>query len=298
MSIDGDISFSGTIVIDGQVNGSVKGNQLKMGDSGMIAGDVIVKDFDCGGKVRGVVSSQQLRMRKGSEIEGAIFARELEMVPGALVNGEMRIGPDQEYNRTPPVGGSVGLSVSADTSAEKPGVVIGDTDSEDATSDYDEVQTESSIVDGLAGALDGGSSVIMVVSEEADSRRLVYRDLKKRLGARYEQLFIEEPTGSFGEMLVRVAKGFGIELSDLSDQEVMIRDLSASMSGSGRNILVLDNVERMYPATLERMIQYLAADENGENELTKLLLFGSTDLKKMLDFGDSSIFTREPDCVV
>lgn len=297
MSIDGDLAFSGTIVINGQINGMVKGDQAKLGNSGTIVGDVVLKDFDCGGTVKGSVSSQRLKMRKGSEIEGAISVREFEMVPGAVFSGEMKVGQAPDQTPVQQSGKRGGSGSVVDSAPEKQVPVPSGTDHKRADSETGEDEIEASIVDGLAGALRGGSSVIMVVSGKTESRGLVCDELKERLEDTYVQLSIDEPTGSFGEMLLKIARGFGIELTDYSDQKVMLRDLAASMSGSGRYLLVVDNVEQMYPATLERMIRYLAADEKGENELTKLVLFGSSDLKKMLDFGDSSVFTREPDCV-
>lgn len=294
MSIDGDVAFAGSIVINGRISGMVKGEKAKLGDSGIIDGDVVLKEFDCGGRVKGSVSAERLWMRKGSEIEGTIFAREFDMVPGAMFNGDMKVGQVPDAAPVSQTRGSVGSAAPADSSEKKRVIVPAGADHEKAVLDG---EADASIVDGLAGALSGGSSVIMVVSRETESRRQVCDELRDRLKDRYAQVFIDEPTGSFGEMLLRVARGFGIDLTDYSDQEVMLGDLAASMSGSGRYLLVLDNVERMYPATLERMIRYLAADENGENEMTKLVLFGSPDLKKMLDFGDSSVFTREPDCV-
>ena len=297
MSIDGDVAFSGSIVINGQVSGMVKGDQAKLGDSGVIAGDVVLKDFDCGGKVKGSVSSRRLRMRKGSTVEGTISAHEFEMASGAVFSGQMKVGPTSDQTPVPPTGGGGETGSAADSALDNPTVISAGADHKKAALENEAAEAEGSIVDGLASALHGGSSVIMVVSGEPESRRQVCKELTDRLTGAYEQLFIDEPTGSFAEMLLRVAKGFGIDLTDYSDQDVMISDLAASMSGTDKYLLVLDNVERMYPATLERMIRYLAADENGENELTKLVLFGSTDLKKMLDFGDSTVFTREPDCV-
>ena len=298
MSIDGDVRFAGAVEINGRISGMVEGDNAELGRSGTIVGDVVVKDFDCGGTVKGAVSSQRVRMRTAAIIEGNISAVELEMVPGSVFVGEMKIGkePGRPPERSAGTNSEVGPEGSYESGSSD--VVLEGANRQKTPAEADaEVKEDGSLVDGLVGALRGGSSVIMVVSEEAASRRLVYDELKDRLNDSYVHLFIDEPTGSFGEMLLKVAGGFGVELSDYSDQETMIRDLAESMAGSGRYILVLDNVERMYPATLERMIRYLAADEKGENEVTKLILLGSEDLKKMIDFGDSRVFIREPDCV-
>ena len=285
MVIIGDVSFKGHLAVDGEIKGTLVGEYVELAKSGTLDGEINLTELNCSGNARGVVSAQRVELKKSADVSGIIKAGTLEMAAGSVFVGELKISPDRSAQ-----------VAQAPSIAPESKAVSGGGQKKNNHAPAGAVN-ESSALDGLVDALKGGSSLVMVISENSEVRKAFYGDLQTRLQGRYHQFVIEEPTGSFREMLVSVAKGFKVELTDYGNQESIIKDLSTFMTDSGNYLIIMDNVEKMYPATLERMIQYLVGDEHQGAALTKIVLVGGIELQKMMGFEDSKFLTREPDCI-
>lgn len=288
MVISGDVTFQGQMVINGTIEGTLTGDKVVLGSEGVLDGEVQLQELDCNGIARGMIGADRVRVNRTAEVVGTIAARELDMSPGAVFVGDMKIGGHSgkkvEVNRRK----IPAVPEQQKRPEDDPPVVQVE---RAATSE------EGSVLDGLTAALVGGSSLVMVISDDEDGRRALCKELQKGLAESFNQLCIHEPTGSFREILRRISKGFEIELTDYSDQDVMIRDLTSAMSGSGRYLLIVENVEKMYPATLERVVRYLVGEEGRDEIMTKMVLFGNGELQKMMGLEESNFFVRDPDCI-
>lgn len=94
MVIDGNISFSGGLHIDGTVRGAVVAESedalLMLGERGTIEGEVRAPHVQVKGNMIGdVVASQKLELGPSARVRGNIYYKLLEMAAGAQVNGQM-----------------------------------------------------------------------------------------------------------------------------------------------------------------------------------------------------------------
>jgi cytoskeletal protein CcmA (bactofilin family) len=93
--IKGDISFSGGLRIDGNVEGNVnamndKDSVLTLSDLGSIQGEIRVPNLVINGTIVGnVFASERVELAPKAKIQGNVYYRMLEMVIGAQVNGQL-----------------------------------------------------------------------------------------------------------------------------------------------------------------------------------------------------------------
>lgn len=90
MSITGEISFQGKAMIDGSINGNIKGDHLILSKSGKVMGDIQVSTFTCHGELVGNVQATIVSARKDCSIRGKLEAGSLTVEPGALLDGEIK----------------------------------------------------------------------------------------------------------------------------------------------------------------------------------------------------------------
>lgn len=90
MSITGEISFQGKAMIDGSINGNIKGDHLILSKSGKVMGDIQVSTFTCHGELIGNIQATIVSARKGCSIRGKLEAGSLTVEPGALLDGEIK----------------------------------------------------------------------------------------------------------------------------------------------------------------------------------------------------------------
>lgn len=93
MRITGDIETSGTLKIDGRIEGSVTGaRQLMLGRSGTIQGNVHAGEVVIGGAVHGsIVADERLELQGSATVDGDIDTKSIVVLEGARINGAVRM---------------------------------------------------------------------------------------------------------------------------------------------------------------------------------------------------------------
>jgi len=93
MRITGDIETSGTLKIDGRIEGSVIGaRQLMLGRSGTIHGNVHAGEVVLGGTVDGaIVADDRLELQGSAVVNGDIDTKSIVVLEGARINGAVRM---------------------------------------------------------------------------------------------------------------------------------------------------------------------------------------------------------------
>ena len=93
MRIVGDVTCSGVIRIEGNVEGSVKGaRQVLVGRQGMVKGDVSACEAIIGGKIEGsVTASERVEVQGTALINGDLFAKSMLVQEGGRINGAIRM---------------------------------------------------------------------------------------------------------------------------------------------------------------------------------------------------------------
>lgn len=93
MRITGDIETSGTIKVDGRIEGSVVGaRQLMLGRNGAIHGNVHAGEVVLGGLVDGtIVAEDRLELQSSAVVNGDIDTKSIVVLEGARINGSVRM---------------------------------------------------------------------------------------------------------------------------------------------------------------------------------------------------------------
>lgn len=93
--IEGNLHFSGGLLVDGTVKGSVIAEEgsasvLTVSEHGNIEGDVLVPNFVLNGSVTGDVrSAERIEMAANARVTGDVYYNLIEMAMGAAVNGSL-----------------------------------------------------------------------------------------------------------------------------------------------------------------------------------------------------------------
>ena len=99
-TINGDMSFSGALFVDGEITGEVKGDidkhsVLSVGVHGTIKGNISTPYAIIFGQVDGdVYVTEKIDLKPGAKINGDLYYKVIEMNAGAEVNGKMVVVGD------------------------------------------------------------------------------------------------------------------------------------------------------------------------------------------------------------
>ena len=93
MRITGDIETSGTLKIDGRIEGSVVGaRQVLLGRNGSVHGNVHAGEVVIGGLVDGaIVAGERLELQGSAVVTGDIDTKSIVVLEGARINGAVRM---------------------------------------------------------------------------------------------------------------------------------------------------------------------------------------------------------------
>jgi cytoskeletal protein CcmA (bactofilin family) len=89
-TVKGDISSTGDIRIDGNLQGNVQSTaKVVIGSNGVVDGDIAGQQADIVGKVNGTIKVKELlQLKGGSNVTGNIHAAKLQIETSANFNGQ------------------------------------------------------------------------------------------------------------------------------------------------------------------------------------------------------------------
>ena len=96
--INGDISGSENLVIEGKVEGKIDlgGNQVHIGESGHVAADILAKNVKVDGTLQGDVEGRErVVISKSGRVRGNITAPRVMLEDGAIFKGSIDINPGE-----------------------------------------------------------------------------------------------------------------------------------------------------------------------------------------------------------
>ncbi|MDX1816874.1 MAG: polymer-forming cytoskeletal protein [Marinobacter sp.] len=94
-SVQGDITFSGGLHVDGRIHGKVVAEEgsdavLRVSEVGEVTGDIIAPHVIVNGTVNGdVYASANLELAEKASINGSVYYNLIQMAMGATVNGNL-----------------------------------------------------------------------------------------------------------------------------------------------------------------------------------------------------------------
>ena len=92
--IEGDVTTSGDIRIDGSLTGSIKvKGKLVIGVSGSVDGEVVCQNADMSGTLKGkIIVSELLTLKASAKLTGDIITNKIAVEPGATFSGSCSMG--------------------------------------------------------------------------------------------------------------------------------------------------------------------------------------------------------------
>jgi len=106
MTIRGDIESTGTVKVEGVVDGFVQAKaQVLVAKGGLVRGDIDTREAIIGGTVQGAVfADERVELQPGSTVNGDITTRRILVAEGGSINGQIRMGEAAlEARPAPPV---------------------------------------------------------------------------------------------------------------------------------------------------------------------------------------------------
>jgi len=87
LTIAGNITSTGTLALDGHIEGDVHCEQLRIGKEGRIDGVVIAEDVVVDGRIKGDLRGAQVTLKANAHVDGDIFHSSLAIEQGAFFVG-------------------------------------------------------------------------------------------------------------------------------------------------------------------------------------------------------------------
>ena len=83
ISIEGDVVEKDKIIIDAKISGDIKADDIETHANSSITGNITAKNAALGGKLKGNVNSDKIKIQKTAEIEGVLSQKILSIEEGA-----------------------------------------------------------------------------------------------------------------------------------------------------------------------------------------------------------------------
>ena len=94
LSITGNLESTGEVQIDGEVQGDIQAARIVVGEQAMITGALIADEIVIGGNVQGSIRGNDVTFQAASRIEGDVFHKTLTIEQGAYFEGKSRRSND------------------------------------------------------------------------------------------------------------------------------------------------------------------------------------------------------------
>ena len=85
VSIEGDLVEKDKVILDAKVSGDIKAEEVITHSKSNINGNISSKDASLGGKLKGNVNSEKIKIKRTAEIEGVLNQKSLSIEEGATL---------------------------------------------------------------------------------------------------------------------------------------------------------------------------------------------------------------------
>jgi cytoskeletal protein CcmA (bactofilin family) len=93
--INGNLTSAGEIIVEGQIEGNIRGLSVMICDDAILRGDVIAEHVSVHGQVYGTIRAQHIALGPKSHVEGAMVQETFAIEAGGYFQGSCR------HSRTP-----------------------------------------------------------------------------------------------------------------------------------------------------------------------------------------------------
>ncbi|MCI4644401.1 MAG: polymer-forming cytoskeletal protein [Hyphomonadaceae bacterium] len=101
MKINGSVYSEGELQVDGHVEGDVTAQDITIGASGTITGEVIAEVIKVKGTIKGSIRGRKVELETGAKVEGDIVHTSLTIQANAVFEGQVKHATDPLKNAGP-----------------------------------------------------------------------------------------------------------------------------------------------------------------------------------------------------
>jgi len=328
MRINGEISFTGKTIVEGVINGDVKGDKIVITESGEIVGDLIMDEVICLGRITGTVNAKSLSIGEAAQVKAKLDISLLEIESGAILDCEVNNSSRQTQKTrvaqpAVPVAGmeknirsreektvAEKKEKKSSTTISQPTKPVSQTlvDITPASLSIDPIKTNEffpagereKTINSIIEAVKSSKKMIMVTGDPGSGKTTICQRICKGLSLSYDVVMLEDVVGSTRDLLVRIAKVLHVHIDKDSSQIDILDRLKQYLAKKNNTqktvVLVLDNSHEIYPATLEGVIKKLGCVYSASGERLQIVLLGDESLKGNLDPKAAGYMQEHPDC--
>ena len=85
VSIEGDLIEKDKMIVDAKISGDIKAEEVITHSKSNINGNISSKEASLGGKLKGNVSSEKIKIKRTAEVEGVLNQKTLSIEEGATL---------------------------------------------------------------------------------------------------------------------------------------------------------------------------------------------------------------------
>ncbi len=104
MVVNGAISASGDIQVDGKVQGDITSGSLTIGEKATVEGEILAEEVIVRGKIIGSIRARKVQLCSTCHVEGDIYHQALAVETGAYFEGNCRHSDDPMKESVPSAG--------------------------------------------------------------------------------------------------------------------------------------------------------------------------------------------------
>lgn len=326
MKIKGNVSFRGTAIIEGIIEGNITGETIIVTETATVLGDLVMENVDCRGKVTGTITTESLLIGPHAQIKGTLESTFLEVKPGAQLDCEINSGKlrpkkkEVDGDISLPLQGAEKISNKSEPDiktkraetvvtkggrleeppVKKPSLHLSTSIDREGKNGFFTYGDRGKVTQSIIGVIRSSKELIKVVGDLGSGKSTVCQKVCEELSGSFKVVRLEKVVGSTREIYLRIAEKLSVAVDEnLSQNDILKRlkeDLEARKQASERVLLILDNSHEMYPATLEGVIRNLSHSYSTVNNKLQIALFGDELLNKHLDPKAINYFVEHPEC--
>lgn len=296
MSIVGDVTCRGQVVLEGRLEGSFAGKNLIIRETGKLLGEGRGESIECSGYMEGRILTMSLRLLKTGRHVGTVETRDLVVEPGAILDCALQSGSlkwrenghDEEKERIAPPP-DLGDLLTAFSEECRPCCM-------------DVPWSERlELYSHLLELLERGKPLVKITGKSGSGKSALVEKLCESLPDNFFLVQIEDQIGSVIDLLREIAAK--IELKDVSENQAakdltarLKMDLCSRVAKGERIVVVIDDAQDMYPATLEGVTRILTDGYGEGEEMAQVILLGTAEMESKLVPTISEYFEDETNC--
>ena len=294
MTITGIVESRGRVVLEGMLGGSFIGGALEIRETGKFSGDISAQLIDCAGRLEGNISTDALILRKTGYHVGTAETRTLRVDPGAVLDcvlqsGTLRGNKDLDKPTSEATQPAVRLRQ----------VLTAFREGRPCCMDIP-WSARHELLNHLLDLLEKGKPLVKVTGEKGSGKSVLVEKLRQSLPERFEVLTITDQVGAVAVLLQGVAADLGIKDFEHDSQTDLLARIMAVLEekrGLGqRVVLLVDDAQEMYPATMEGIIRLLTNAYGEGREMLQMVLFGTREMEAKMVSTTIGYFEDETNC--